>query len=418
MKEEPTEKIVSEIAKKSGKSEIEVSRLIAEKVEKFSGLLTEQGAAYMVGKALGVGGKAAEYSLISELEEGMRGAELRGEVKAVFPAKEFDKGGKKGKVQSIIIEDESGEIRLSLWNDQVDKYKLTKGSRVEITNAIISTYNEKKQLSLGFNGTITVTKKAEEKFEKLANLRGGLSSVNVAGKLLRRFPAKEFSSGERRGKLCNFQLGDETAILRATAWNEKADEIEKYNEGENIEIINGYTKDGMFGVELHLGYSVEIRVSGMQMPGIKEILKEAIPEKKINELVDNENSSISGKISEISRGNLRYLICGKCGKKIKKMENGVVCESCGEVEPKSRAIISIILEDETGKIKVTLFGEDALKIFGITQQQFEKELAEKEAETICEELNEKLAGERIGAYGYTKENSFSGEREFMVKALL
>ena len=65
--------------------------------------------------------------------------------------------------------------------------------------------------------------------------------------------------GERKGKLCSFQIADESAIIRATAWNEKADEIEKFNEGDAIEIENAYTKEGRFGVELHLGYSADIK---------------------------------------------------------------------------------------------------------------------------------------------------------------
>lgn len=280
MKEEPIEKIVSDISKKSGKSEEEIRKLIQEKVERFSGLLTGQGAAYMVGKSLGIGNKATEYSLISELKEGMRGAEIKGEVKAVFPEKEFSKDGKKGKLQSAIIGDESGEIRLTLWNDQVKKYALSKGSQIEITNGIISAYKEKKQLSLGFNGNIRIIKKAEQRFDKIAELKSGMSSANVAGKIMRKFPPKEFTSGERKGKLCNFQLGDETAIIRATAWNNKADEMAEYNEGDNIEITNAYTKDGLSGVELHLGYNAEIKESEKEMPGIMQILKEALPEKK------------------------------------------------------------------------------------------------------------------------------------------
>ncbi|MFA5357464.1 MAG: OB-fold nucleic acid binding domain-containing protein [archaeon] len=418
MKEEPISKLVSEMSKKSGKSEIEISKLIAEKVERFSGLLTEQGAAYMVEKSLGIGNKAAEYSLISELEEGMRGAEIKGEVKAVFPPKEFTREGKKGKLQSVIIGDESGEIRLTLWNDQVEKYGVTKGSLVEITNGIISAYKEKKQLNLGFNGKIIVTKKAEQRFEKIAELKGGMSSANVAGKIMRKFPAKEFTSGERKGKLCNFQLGDETAIIRATAWNQKADEMAEYNEGENIEIVNAYTKDGLSGVELHLGYNSEIRESEKEMPTIMKILKEALPEKKINELVDNENVVVGGKVAEVAKGNLHYLVCEKCGKKINKLENGNVCEECGEVEPKTRAVVSIIIEDDTGKVSVTLFGENALKAMGMKQEELEKALAEKESETICEELDKKLLGKELKTYGYTKENKFSGAREFMAKEIL
>ena len=418
MDERPVEKLVSEIAEKSGKKEGEVKKLISEKVEKFSGLLTEQGAAFMVGKELGVTGGGAGEMKISELEEGMKDVEVKGIVEAVFPVKEFERGGKKGKLQSIIVSDGSGEIRLTLWNDQVEKYELNRRSKVIVTSGVVSTYNEKKQLGLGFNGEVKILKKAEEKYEKLSELKGGMRAVNVVGKMLRKFPVKEFNSGERKGKLCSFQFGDETALLRATAWNEQADKIMNFNEGDAIELVNAYTKDGMFGVELHAGYTTQIKASEKELPGIAEIMKENTPEKKINELVDNENVVVKGKVKEIIPGNLHYLVCGKCGKKASKEDGGVLCEDCGEVEPGINPILSLIVEDDTGAIRATMFGNTALGAMGMKKEELEKALKDKTGEMIIEDISEGLLEKKLGLYGYTRESTYNGEREFMVKEII
>lgn len=134
--------------------------------------------------------------------------------------------------------------------------------------------------------------------------------------------------------------------------------------------------------------------------------------------MDSENAVVGGKVAEVAKGNLHYLVCGKCGKKISRMENGNVCENCGETEPKTRAVVSIIIEDATGKVAVTLFGENALKAMGMKQEELEKALSEKETETICAELGEKLSGREIKTCGYAKENKFSGAREFIAKEIL
>ena len=52
MTEKDIKVLIEEIAAKTGKSEEEIRALIKGKTEKFSGLLTEQGATYLIQKEL------------------------------------------------------------------------------------------------------------------------------------------------------------------------------------------------------------------------------------------------------------------------------------------------------------------------------------------------------------------------------
>jgi replication factor A1 len=418
MTEKTIPEITLEISQKTGKSEEEIKALIKAKVDKFSGLLTEQGAAFMVQKELGLRQEAMEQVQVGQLTEGMKGIEVKGNVETIFPVKEFEKSGKKGKLKSFILSDGTGEVRVTLWNDQVDKYNLTRGSEVILKNVLASKYNDKMQVTLGFNGEIDVINKKEEIFEKMSQLKGGLNGVNIIGRILRKFPCKEFENGERKGKLCSFQFGDETALLRATAWNDKADELEKYTEGEVVEIKNAYTKDGRFGVELHLGYTANLSESSAAMPSAVEILKESIVEKKINQIADGENAAISGKISSVEKGNFVYEVCKKCGKKVQHTENGVLCEGCGETEGKKNPVVSIMIEDDTAGIRVNFFGKNALNAIGISQEELESALNGKSTDVLTAELNGKLIGKEIKVYGYQRTNSFSGNNEFSAREIL
>jgi replication factor A1 len=420
MAEKDMSALIMEIAEKTGKEKNEIKTLIDAKVEKFAGLLTEQGAAYMVQKELGIKQETYEEIKIAQAQEGMKGIEIRGTIETVFPVKEFERNGKKGKLKSFILSDGTGEIRITLWNDQVEKYEkeLTRGSEISITNTIISKYNEKLQATLGFNGIINMINKKEEAFEKLSELKAGMNGANIAGRIIRKFPCKDFESGERKGKVCSFQFGDETALLRASAWNEKAIELEKYNEGDTIEIKNAYTKEGRFGVELHLGYSATMQETKKELPSIAEILKESITEKKINQLTDGESAMIQGKITGVEKGNFLYEVCNKCGKKIQKTENGVLCENCGETTTKKNAVTSLMVEDDTSGIRATMFGKNALTAIGMSQEELENTLNEKSTEVLIAELNGKLMGKEIKLYGYQKANAFSGENEFRVREIL
>jgi len=418
MQTQNTAQVITELATKTGKSEEEINGLIKAKIDKFSGLLTEQGAVFMVQKELGMGKEQLEQMQVGQLEEGMKGVEVKGKVEGIFPAKEFDKGGKKGKLKSFILSDGTGEVRVTLWNDQVDKYDLTRGSEVKISNVLVSKFNEKKQITLGFNGTIEILNKKEEEFDKLSNLKSAMTSVNVIGRIMRKFPCKDFETTDRKGKLCSFQLSDGSAMLRATAWNEKANELEKFEEGNAIEIKNAYTKEGRFGVELHLGYSAQIAETKKEVLGAAELLKDSVKEKKISEILPGENAIILGTINGVEKGNLAYDVCKKCNKKITRTENGTFCETCGETEVRKNAVVGVMVQDETGAIKTTMFRENALKTIGMTQEELEKILIEKPIDAVIAELNGKLIGKQIKVLGYMKTNQFSGNNEFMAKEII
>ncbi|MDD4250593.1 MAG: hypothetical protein PHX27_00175 [Candidatus ainarchaeum sp.] len=412
--EENIETLILEMSQKTGKQIDEINKLIDIKREKFSGLLTRQGATFMVQKELGLKKDIGPELKINDLQEGMKDFETRGNIKTIYPIKEFEKNGKIGKTNSILIEDETGIIRLTLWNDQIDNYNLTQGSEIKIINGFITSYNERKQLSLGYNGSIEIINKKEEEFEKISELKSGLNSINVLGRILRKFPCKEFESNDKKGKICNFQFGDETAILRATAWNEKAEELQKLEDGQAIEIKNAYTKQGMYGIELHLGYNSIINNSKKTVPKTIEILKENINEKTINQLTQNENTIIKAKIKEIKQGILYFNACDKCGKK----SNNNICDICGEVKEIKKAVINIIIEDDTSEISATFFGNTALEAINLSQEEFEKEINTKSSNTIIEELNEKLKGHELKLFGYEKTNSYNNENEFNVREII
>ncbi|HPM86011.1 MAG TPA: OB-fold nucleic acid binding domain-containing protein [archaeon] len=413
-----TTELISQIAGQTGKTPEEIKSLIDAKVQKFSGLLTEQGAIYMVQKELGLKQETMEQIAINDLKEGMKGIEIKGEITAVFPVKEFDKNGKKGKLRSFILNDSTGEVRVTLWNEQVDQFPVTRGNEIIITNIFVKLYNDTKQVTLGFNGKIEIKNKKEIMPTKLAELKSAMSSVGVLGRIMRKFPCKDFESGERKGKLCSFQLADESAIIRATAWNEKADEIEKYNEGDAIEIENAYTKEGRFGVELHLGYSADIKETTKSVPSQIELLKDQTELKKITDTNEGENAVIEGKIISIEKGNLFYTVCSKCGKKITSTTEGYLCDNCGETTPKKNPVLSIILKDDSASIKVSFFGKNVLKAIGIEENILEEKINLIGAEKVIEELNENIFEKKLKIFGYTKINSFSGNKEFIARELI
>lgn len=91
---------------------------------------------------------------ISELKTRQGKIEIEVEVVSIDPPREFNKFGNVGRVANAIIKDDSGEMKLTLWNDEIDKVK--PGIRIKITNGYVSEFQGEKQLTAGRFGKLEV----------------------------------------------------------------------------------------------------------------------------------------------------------------------------------------------------------------------------------------------------------------------
>mgnify|MGYP003995081217 CR=1 FL=1 len=78
---------------------------------------------------------------ISELQAGQGNVDVEGTVKEVGEVRTFNKFGRDLSVANAMLEDDSGSIKLSLWNDDATKYK--SGDKIKITNKFIENISTK-----------------------------------------------------------------------------------------------------------------------------------------------------------------------------------------------------------------------------------------------------------------------------------
>ena len=97
---------------------------------------------------------------ISELKVGQGQVNVQGTIKNIGDTRAFNKYGKDLKVANAILEDESGSIKLSLWNDDITRIK--NGDKIKITNGYVSEFNSEKQLSAGKMGKIEIVEDKKE----------------------------------------------------------------------------------------------------------------------------------------------------------------------------------------------------------------------------------------------------------------
>ena len=91
---------------------------------------------------------------ISEITPNQGNIDATIEIISVEEPREFEKYGKKLRVANAIARDDSSEIKLTLWNEDVDKVKA--GMTLHITNGYCSEFKGEKQLTTGKFGKFEV----------------------------------------------------------------------------------------------------------------------------------------------------------------------------------------------------------------------------------------------------------------------
>ena len=89
---------------------------------------------------------------ISEIKANQGNIEVEGVIKEVGETRVFSKYGKDLKVANAIFSDDSGNIKLTLWNDDITRFK--DGDKIKITNGYASEFQGEKQLTSGKFGRI------------------------------------------------------------------------------------------------------------------------------------------------------------------------------------------------------------------------------------------------------------------------
>ena len=88
------------------------------------------------------------------------------DVVDVGDAREFQKFGKPGKVSTAIAKDETGDIKLTLWNEDIDKVKA--GDKIHLTNGYVNEWQGEMQLTTGRMGKMEVVGKTDLDLNKEA----------------------------------------------------------------------------------------------------------------------------------------------------------------------------------------------------------------------------------------------------------
>jgi len=129
--------LIDRIAKSADLDKEEVERRVEAKKAKLSGLISKEGAAQIIAAELGISFEDADLK-VSELMPGMKKVNVVGKIIQLFPVRSFEKNGRSGKVANFVIADDTGSVRVVLWDTNhislIEKGEVKEGDTVEVKN--------------------------------------------------------------------------------------------------------------------------------------------------------------------------------------------------------------------------------------------------------------------------------------------
>jgi hypothetical protein len=151
--------IVEKITQKTGMSVDEVEELVKQKLDQLSGLISKEGAAHIIANEKGIKlfDQVSGTLKIKSILSGMRGVETVGRVTNVFEVRKFKTETREGQVGSFTMGDDTGIIRVTLWNSQADNLRKIKvGDNIKISSAYVRENNGRRELHLNDNSQIGI----------------------------------------------------------------------------------------------------------------------------------------------------------------------------------------------------------------------------------------------------------------------
>ncbi len=354
------DKLFKSLVKKSGKAEEEISNLIKEKVDELSGLVSEEGAIYIIANDLGVRletdkpKKDADMVKIEDITEPKTPVSFMCKVLRKYDRVTFSSSnGSEGSVQSVLAGDETGVIRVVFWNDKTEILENIHDKDIlKIINAYTRENNNSERIEVHYGqySDIEVNPKGVDikvqemksdidfKKKKINELEEGERNVSIEGivtdfEIPRFYLAcpdcfKKVFQDEGSYKcaehndvepmkvpIVNIIIDDGSGSLGTVSFRDRAEQITKLSKEdiigltEDIDKYREFSKK-MIGNKVSIGGNVGVsnltgekqflvnQIIGVAVKTVDEVAQELIDEEKSDKKMNTETKSDSSKHKE------------------------------------------------------------------------------------------------------------------------
>ncbi|MCX6676605.1 MAG: OB-fold nucleic acid binding domain-containing protein [Methanothrix sp.] len=200
---------------------------------------------------------------IAEIKSDMGEVSLLGMVVDPGEIREFlRKDGGKGQVRTVLLGDETGKIRLTLWNEQAAML-LSKGETLEVVNGSCRERYGSLEIQTSSYSTVRKSDKKvqfSEKMTPIAELKPGMV-CSISGFVTGLGEVREFQRDDgKAGRVANIYISDETGRIKVALWAEHVDLLRAMDLGYKAELIDALAKSG-WNEELELSCGWRTRIT-------------------------------------------------------------------------------------------------------------------------------------------------------------
>jgi replication factor A1 len=234
---------------------------------KYSDLLSDSVLAHLIVDELGR--NVSNFLNISDLKPGTRVslfATVTSPEPKVFTLKRDNRSG-----AQVNISDPTGRARLILWDtaqiEQVQNNNISVGIKLKILNAKISKSTYGLDLTLDRYESLIIDPNDFPEDLEGADIDGimDISSVDddglvsIMGTISEKSDLRTFNrKNNTTGQVLNIKVYDGTGSIKLTLWDDAAKAANDYLIGDQIKIINGYSKLHNSVREIHSSYHTQI----------------------------------------------------------------------------------------------------------------------------------------------------------------
>lgn len=366
-----------------------------------------------------------------------REVDIIGRIITISDLREFERDdGTDGQVRSIEIADETGTVRISLWDEKADITQ-SLGDIIKIENARTRIGQDQMELSVGRTSRITQPKQEEttniptyQEIEEnkyhdktISQLKENEKNTKLRVRITEIGDTTTFTRKDgSEGHIKRIQVADETGEIQVALWEEAT--TKKYSQGAATIIENPNISTQNNIISLSIGNNSIIRQAtqeeAKQMPTLHEIENLLYKEKYIEDIEeDDRNIRIKGTLEEINGDKIIFAMCPHCRRRIIQSEEGYICDECGQkIEtPNYLMIIRTIIKDETGTVEATFFRKEAETLIQTTTDEVVEIFEQTGDETSMSSKIEDLIGHEITLIGNAKYNEYSEDINIDVKKI-
>jgi replication factor A1 len=154
--------------------------------------------------------------------------------------------GAEGRVENVVVADETGRVRVTLWDERADRAEeLEPGETVEVVDGYVRERDGQLELHVGSRGAVEAVDEDVEFVPDTTDIDDVElgESVDIAGVVRSADPKRTFDRDDgSEGQVRNVRVQDDTGDIRVALWGDEADR--EIGPGDEVHFADVEIQDG------------------------------------------------------------------------------------------------------------------------------------------------------------------------------